>query len=186
MPNYLQFYKKERIIVSPYYNIQIEDKIAFIIINKIKRHFKFIVNEVSFNAYKNGTAFINSSKIRIPSNTTIGMVLHELAHLYNFQKFNNYNHNKKLLKTILRFYKYCIKLNWWRLIQLPEKPKCHGKDVDICFSLLCPYLIDCEKLCGNTPKQKTKNPDKVILGKWLYYKKIGGVLSFQEFKSHNG
>jgi len=180
---YLKFYQNERKIFSPYFDMEINEQAATIVINKLKKHFNFNVFKVSFTAYKNGTAYPRQSSISLPPNMGLGFILHELAHLYNYQKYNNCHHNKKLMKTISRFFKYCIKLNFWGLVQLPIKPDCYGKDADICF-ILCLYHFDCEKLCSVKPKETIKSPNKVILGKWLYYRRNGGELSFSDYKNN--
>jgi len=113
---YLKFYQKENDAFKTEYNIHLEDKQAIKIAKKISRHFKFTVNEIKIYGKKShGYAWFRLNKIKIPHNTSLSLLIHELAHLYEYQKHNNERHNKQLMKTIQKFIKYCRKKNYWLL-----------------------------------------------------------------------
>jgi len=81
---------------------------------KIARHFKFTLPGLNFRYNTDhGLAKLGGWGMNLPKVPTLGLLLHELAHFHNYEKKINYNHNKKLMRTIRRFVKYCQKKNYW-------------------------------------------------------------------------
>lgn len=112
---WLKFYEKERQQYPEAFTHKVSDEGAKIIVKKLKRHFKiirlyglrFYGNSGSGSAYPNGY-------IRLSHNPSVGMICHEVAHLFNKRKYGNWNHNKKLMRTIKRMVNYCKRKNYWQ------------------------------------------------------------------------
>lgn len=103
-------------------NKQIENDDALKIIKKITRHFKFSVSSIRFYGgivNNRGMAYPNGC-IRLQNQPKIGTILHELAHVYNLNKYHNWRHSKKLMRTVKRFAKYTLKKNYWNM-GIPEE-----------------------------------------------------------------
>jgi predicted metallopeptidase len=95
--------------------LQITDQETILISRKLARHFSFNLDKVSFRGNRQyGFAYNKKDEIRLSHNPNIELMCHELAHIHNRQKFNNPHHNKKLMRTIEKFLKFCKKNNYWR------------------------------------------------------------------------
>jgi len=117
------FYAKEQEYNADLYALKISTKQAQKLANKLTRHFKFRHITV-YNSRSVGHAWANS--IEIPKITTVGLVIHECAHVYNYAKHRNMKHIKKLHTTIKRFSQYFRKhlLEQFNTLELPKpKPK---------------------------------------------------------------
>lgn len=111
----IKFYFREYVKFPEEHKLFMTDKEAVLICRKIARHFSFQFDKVSFRGNRQyGFAFDQKNEIRISHNPNIEIICHELAHIHNRQKFNNPYHNKKLMKTIEKFLKYCKTKNYWR------------------------------------------------------------------------
>jgi len=115
---WIKFYDKEREEFPLEAELTVSDKDCVKICKKIARHFKFHLGEIRFygrNGYHNCEAYDDGS-IRFVHNPSILHICHELAHIHNLQKYGNWRHNKKLLRTIKRFVNYCRKKNYWNMV----------------------------------------------------------------------
>jgi hypothetical protein len=106
----LAFYQKEHIAFSEAYNIKVSDEEARKIVKKLLKHFanseKAKAWYVRFYGNRgNGSCGWN---IRLSHNPSIGLICHEAAHTFV------HGHNKKLMKLIAKFTKYCKRMNYWR------------------------------------------------------------------------
>jgi len=117
-----QFYAKERQYNQDLYEIKISAKQAQKLANKLTRHFNFRKIRVYANSRSSGHAY--GSYIDIPKITTVALVIHECAHVYNYSKYGNMRHTKKLHTTIKRFSAYFRKklIEQFNTLELP-KPK---------------------------------------------------------------
>jgi hypothetical protein len=112
--------------------IRLTEKETWGITRKLCRHFKFPEpKEIRFFGGDNsrGIAELLKYSIRVPHNTSLKLLLHELGHLYVYHKkysesslselFDNSNekyHTKKLMRILKRFTKYCMKKKFWEKI----------------------------------------------------------------------
>lgn len=111
---WLKFYETEQKVFNEEYHIFVTDTNAMIITKKLCRHFKFPVPVIKFFGIKQrGAACKYIKKIRVPHNTSVGLLCHELAHKYNRFKYNDSKHSKRLMRTITRFLKYCKSKDYW-------------------------------------------------------------------------
>lgn len=119
---YLKFYRIEERYNADLYDLQIHSHQAQLLANKLSRHFHFRKIEVLHSARSRGHAYWRY--INIPTITTIGLVIHEIAHIWNHARFGNMKHNKKLHATIKRLSKYFRShlLKQFSSLELP-KPK---------------------------------------------------------------
>jgi len=121
---FLKFYRIERGYNKDLYELEISSHQAQLLANKLSRHFHFRKIEVITNARSSGHAYWNC--IDIPKTTTVGLVIHEIAHVWNHSRFGKMKHDKKLHTTIKRlsnYFKSCL-LSQFSSFQLPTpKPK---------------------------------------------------------------
>lgn len=112
----LKFYGKERERFPEEFKMGITQAESVKIAKKLCRHFKFRYPEIIFkyNREDQGLAKLGGWTMNISKSPTLGILVHELAHFHNQEKYGNSNHNKKLMKTIKRFILYCRKKNYWR------------------------------------------------------------------------
>lgn len=127
--NNLKFYDIERELFPKEFELKLSNFENLRIARKLARHFKIQVNLIKFKRGRFSLADTYFKVIQYLHNTSLGSVCHELAHLWNEQKFNNSNHNKKLMRTIEKLVIYCRKKNyfasererWLNLSPLTEK-----------------------------------------------------------------
>ena len=112
----LKFYGDERREFPTEFNMKITQDEAEKITKKLSRHFKFTAPEINFryNREDCGLAKLGGWIMNLPKSPNLGIMIHELAHFHNYEKYKNSNHSKKLMKTIRRFVNYCRKKNYWR------------------------------------------------------------------------
>jgi len=119
-----RFYAKERAYNEDLYNIKISAQQGQKLANKLTRHFKFRKITVYSNARTRGHAYWRD--IDIPKITSVALVIHECAHIYNGEKHGAMKHVKKLHTTIKRFSNYFRKYlkPQFSELELPKpKPK---------------------------------------------------------------
>lgn len=118
---WLKFYQKEHKLFPEQSKMFVSDKDAIKISKKLCRHFKFRLHQyygVSFYGnMKNNNGHAYRWRIKIPHNCSILLLIHELAHCHNFQKYHNGHHTKRLMTTIKRMINYCKKMNYWNMIK---------------------------------------------------------------------
>jgi hypothetical protein len=124
---WLKFYRKERERFPEAFKIKVSDKDAVKIVNKLCRHFKIRrykglgkwEYKVGVRFWGNGgaRAFVSWKFIHLPHNPSIGIICHELAHIYNHIRYNNHHHNKRLMRTIERMINYCKKKKYWGMVR---------------------------------------------------------------------
>jgi hypothetical protein len=107
---YLKFYDLEKERFPTAIHITLEFPFAQKIIKKIVRHFK-----VNFAGVRpQPTRWVgyahNNYSISLPKQSTLLLVCHEVAHLYNKQYFGDWSHCKKLMRTIKRIVNYALKM----------------------------------------------------------------------------
>ena len=112
----LKFYGEERDRYPDEFRVKITQGESVKISRKLSRHFKFRCPEINFryNDEDHGLAKLGGWTMNLSKDPTLGILLHELAHFYNYEKYRNSNHNKKLMRTIGRFVKYCRSKSYWR------------------------------------------------------------------------
>lgn len=126
---WLKFYRVERSYNADLYELKIHKRQAQNLVNKLSRHFKFRKIEVLNNARSSGHAYWRY--IDIPRITSVGMVIHEAAHIWNNTRFGGMKHNKKLHTAIKRLSAYFHKhlTSQFTSLELP-KPKLQKTPVE--------------------------------------------------------
>lgn len=115
----LKFYDKENMMLKELgffpREIRINKSQTLMICRKLSKHFKFSLPEISFYGNLDSGSYHQGFNkwIRFNNNPSYQVVIHELAHHYNQEQFDNCKHTKKLMKTIKRFAKYVMKKNYW-------------------------------------------------------------------------
>jgi len=96
----LKFYYDERQAFKHLYQSNLSretvDKVVAFLCNK----FRFEIKEIKYREDTGGLAYIGKAKICIPEVPSMGVLIHELAHIYNDQKKISYHHNKRLWLTM--------------------------------------------------------------------------------------
>jgi hypothetical protein len=108
---YLKFYEWEWQEFKDAWDIKLSTTETKIIFDKLIRHFKLNCR-LYFKNGRSGNA--NRWCVKVPYRTPLGLLLHEISHVRNYQKYDNKGHNKKLKRTIRTIYNYCKKRNFWQ------------------------------------------------------------------------
>lgn len=114
---HLMYYQKERIEWKDAFDKKIDSEETRIVIKKLSKHFKIrtpYINFTSGNRISKATSY--NDLILNVSYMTWGLVCHELAHSYIFQKDRQHHgHNKYHWKVMKKMIKYCENKEWfWR------------------------------------------------------------------------
>jgi len=115
----LKYYAKERERFKTESELRFTDSDSLKITKKLARHFKFSLSEVRFWGYRSGLAR-SLTRIRLSHSPSLLLIAHELAHIFNKQKYGNWRHSKKLTKTVSRFLHYCAKMSYWGFIPVSK------------------------------------------------------------------
>lgn len=107
MPH-LKYYYKEATKFSTATNIKLEHVFAVKIAKKIARHFKVKMDVEKRPSRNTGHAWYYD--IQLPKQSSLLMICHEVAHLFEQQKRSNRGHNKKLMSTVKRMVQYALKM----------------------------------------------------------------------------
>ena len=125
MPS-LKFYDKEADMINSLgvntRGILLNKNETLVIARKLCRHFKFREPEIKFYGTRDSGSMIGHW-IRVSNQPSLYVLIHEMAHVFNAEKYQNRNHTKKLMSTIKRFTKYCMKKNFWGLNDPKEDQK---------------------------------------------------------------
>jgi hypothetical protein len=120
----LKFYGKEAEMIHSLgvntRRIVLDKNEALVVARKLCRHFKFREPEIKFYGSRDSGTMIGYW-IRVSQQPSLYVLIHELAHVYNMEKYRNRGHTKKLMSTIKRFTKYCIKKEFWGLNDAKEE-----------------------------------------------------------------
>jgi hypothetical protein len=88
------------------------------VIHALAKHFGIKLSRVEFVTYKNGVAYSKMGLIQLPRKTCpVGLVVHELAHVYDWQKNGKDGHRKTFRQAL-------IKLMVETKYELPRISKC--------------------------------------------------------------
>lgn len=122
----MKFYQDEKKYNADLYEIKIHTRQAQKLANKLSRHFHFRKVKVHNTARSRGTAYTWS--INVPKITNVGLLIHEMAHIWNGYRFGNEraHHTKKLHTAIKRLSAYFRKnlKPQFATLELPKpKPK---------------------------------------------------------------
>jgi len=124
---YLNFYREERKLYERAFETELCGDDTRFVGRKIIKHFKIDCYWINVVSVRNGHAY--SHAISLPRRTDFGMLCHELAHVWEKQKYGKTEHRKRLMKLIGRIVRYCEKKNYWkaeldkRHQPKPPKPK---------------------------------------------------------------
>lgn len=103
--SYLQIYTWEHETFPWFQRIKIRPEYRHIIARKIAHHFKIICRYVELNTRGGGLA--HGTTIQLPNvnkSCSLGLIIHELAHLYDYQVNENSGHQKTFKKVLIKLY----------------------------------------------------------------------------------
>lgn len=114
----LKFYQKESELFPKEDNLILSDKETLMITKKLSRHFKFMINQVRFYGRGKNHSVAYEDGIRLNHNPYLLVLIHELSHVYNYQKIQwkkpYYKaHTKRLMHTMKKFIHYCRRKKYW-------------------------------------------------------------------------
>jgi hypothetical protein len=109
------FYQKENSLFKTEGNIFFTNKHTLIIAKKIARHFGFKLGEISFLKMHRslGIFHYNDCSITFMNGPSLRVIVHELAHLWQFRHNGWTRHSKPLLALMRRMFAFAKKKNWW-------------------------------------------------------------------------
>jgi len=125
----LIYYRKEREEFDEAFKKELSICQAEIIYKKLCKHFKLRMPRLVWTSGRNHPHCSQWSICLNYNYNTIGVICHELAHLFMFQKLNTHGHNKKHKRIMKRMIRYCEKKNWFeaelkrRTEPKPQKPE---------------------------------------------------------------
>jgi hypothetical protein len=114
---YLKFYAKESKLFPEAEKTIIPDKNISLFAHKITRHFKIEIGTITIRGFGGGSASYWRGKIRLPHNSTALLIIHEIGHIYVYQKLGEHGHTKKLMSFIRRAVRFAEKNNYWNIQQ---------------------------------------------------------------------
>jgi hypothetical protein len=99
----LKIYEWEHKQFQELYNIYLLPARRYYIINKLADHFGIHLNWLHFTSQSWGYAYVSSAGIKLPKRpSSLGLAIHELAHLYTFQKTGQHGHRKDFKKSLIK------------------------------------------------------------------------------------
>ena len=110
---YLLFYRNEKEEFKEAFEKKLDYKEARIVYEKLKRHYNLYGHLEFTDRIGAGKCWYGSGKIILRWQTNFGVLCHELAHLYEYQKYNKHRHGKRLRRIIKSMVNYCKKKNYW-------------------------------------------------------------------------
>lgn len=128
-PSRYRKYAIEQSIYKKAYETKVDDETALWAIKKLARHFKLSGLKVKFRGKRqSGRAWGNwmYGYITIAHNPSIGLIAHELAHIWDkqhhqFKKGKRYQHGSKgWLRLVGRIIKYVDKKKWFITLRLED------------------------------------------------------------------
>jgi len=113
---YLKFYRNEKEKFPNQNKTHIPDKNVSKFAQKIARHFKVSLRAIRLRGYRGSAiAHCGICEIGLSHNPTVLLIIHEIGHLYTWQKLNEAKHNKNLMLFIKRACRYAEKMGYWSL-----------------------------------------------------------------------
>jgi len=108
----LVFYMDERNEFKEAYEKTLTYKEAKIICKKLNRHYK-LNGFLEFTDRVGGGKCSRYGRIILRWQTNFGILCHEFSHLYEFRKYNESHHRKRLRRIMKTITNYCKKKNYW-------------------------------------------------------------------------
>jgi len=99
----LKIYEWEHEKFEDLYNIHLLPEVRETIIYRLAKRFDIKLSAIGFTLNKNGQTWFNHRYIELPKQTCpLGLVLHELTHLYSFQKYGDGHHGRVFKKSLIK------------------------------------------------------------------------------------
>ena len=108
----LVYYTAEKEEFAEAYAKRIRHAEAKIVFGKFIRHFK-LRGWLKFTNRVGGGKCNRSGRICLRWQTDFGTLCHEVAHLYEYNKFGESRHAKRHKQIMARMIRYCQKKAWW-------------------------------------------------------------------------
>ena len=108
------FYREEHVWLKEAFDYKLTNFAATIICNKISRKFKIncVIHKFRGNR-QSGTAYYQH--INVSHNPTLGLLIHEIAHIYNNQHdLRLAAHDYRLKESMIKIFDYCKLKNFWK------------------------------------------------------------------------
>lgn len=99
----LKIYAWEHRVFKDMYDIHILPQHKERVTKNLAEHFGVKLNQLIFSKYKNGVAYSSIGAIKLPRKACpLGLIIHELAHLYNWQYNGQHGHHKAFKQTLIK------------------------------------------------------------------------------------
>lgn len=106
----LLYYKLERLEYADHWDVVLQPKEVEKIGKKLVRHFKLSKIHFSFTNQNWSIARLRHNVIDFPrKDIPLGMLVHELGHFREYQKYGKSNHTKRLDRVTRPIFKYARK-----------------------------------------------------------------------------
>ncbi len=99
----LKIYAWEHRTFREMYDIHFLPAVREQMIRALAQHFQITLRDIEFVNQRNGMAYSRQARIKLPRKTCpVGLVVHELAHLYDWQKNGKDGHRKTFKKALIK------------------------------------------------------------------------------------
>ena len=114
----LKIYGWEHKTFSDMYDVHFLPTVREQMIRALAAHFQITLRDIEFVNQRNGMSYSRQARIKLPrKGCPVGLAVHELAHLYDWQKNGKDGHRKTFRKAL-------IKLMVETKYELPRISKC--------------------------------------------------------------
>ena len=115
MAHVSRFYQVEDVTFHTEGNVFFTNSQAVLIAKKLARHFKFKLGEISFRKMYRclGIFHYGDWSITYVNGPSLRVIIHELAHLWQYQVRGWTRHSKPLLALMRRMFAFARRKDWW-------------------------------------------------------------------------
>lgn len=99
----LKIYEWEHQQFKDLYDIRLLPQVQDKVVRALAKVFGVAINKLEFCTRYNGKAYTYKGIIQLPRiGCSVGLALHEIAHLYDWQKFNHRGHTGTFKKSLIK------------------------------------------------------------------------------------
>lgn len=99
----LKIYEWEHQQFRDLYDIRLLPHVQDQVVRALAKFFDVKINKLEFTTRYNGKAYCFLGIIQLPrKGCSVGLALHELSHLFDFQKFNHRGHTGTFRKSLIK------------------------------------------------------------------------------------
>lgn len=109
----LKFYHDEKEQFKEAYAMKLGYAETEIVFLKLKRHYK-LRGWLDRTDRVSGGRCSSNGRVQVRHSTDFGVLCHEMAHLYEFTKYRESRHGKRLNRIMARMVGFCSKRGYWK------------------------------------------------------------------------